>query len=391
MRKAARQAGRQGLDRRTGGIGNRAPFEQLATRHDAGPRTVRGDQYRPAAPAMRRYSRAHQAMKPRRSSRRGPLPTLSAVTATELASAISISWRRLAANAAVAHDDVGLEVQQQRQRVDVGAADGRPVVVDHRHLGVQERRRVLVDLHAVGEHLVAQRIARRVRPCGSPSAPAAAGARARRAARRRAARGGSRGRGRSRPTRCRCCCARAADRLDVAALDAAPLAQVVAHQEGGAHRPRLGLGARAAAGRCERRRPSNRLARASGCALPASATTSSRQAWPSAARIHIARAVRVHGRRKRAAHAHREVQPRQLAPAVVQVETVVDQVDAADERHLGVDDAQLVVQAAQLARLQPVPPAVQRPEQRHVHTGLRAAAPAAPASCRRRRSRRRRR
>ena len=56
-----------------------------------------------------------------------------------------------------------------------------------------------------------------------------------------------------------------------------------------------------------------------------------------------------------------------LAPAVVQVVAVVDDVDAADEGHLAVDHAQLLVQAAQLAGLQPAPPAVERPEHRQLH------------------------
>jgi hypothetical protein len=53
-------------------------------------------------------------------------------------------------------------------------------------------------------------------------------------------------------------------------------------------------------------------------------------------------------------HGHGEVQPRLLRPAVVQVVAVVDDVDAANEGHLAIDHAQLLVQPAQLARQQPV-------------------------------------
>jgi hypothetical protein len=57
----------------------------------------------------------------------------------------------------------------------------------------------------------------------------------------------------------------------------------------------------------------------------------------------------VHRSHQRAAQRDGEVQPRLLAAAVVQVVAVVDDVDAADEGHLAVDHAQLLVQPAQLA------------------------------------------
>jgi uncharacterized membrane protein YhaH (DUF805 family) len=95
---------------------------------------------------------------------------------------VGVLWLLADNEAGVAHDHVGLEVQQQRQRVDVGAAHGGPVVVDQGHLGMQEGRRVLEDAHAVGAQLVVQRT-RRQRRCGSRPCPAAAGAPARRARR----------------------------------------------------------------------------------------------------------------------------------------------------------------------------------------------------------------
>jgi hypothetical protein len=70
----------------------------------------------------------------------------------------------------------------------------------------------------------------------------------------------------------------------------------------------------------------------------------------------------------RAAHPHGIVEPGPVGGAVVQVQPVVDDVDAAHEGHFAVHHAQLVVQAPQLAGLQPAPPAVQRPEHRHRHT-----------------------
>ena len=61
----------------------------------------------------------------------------------------------------------------------------------------------------------------------------------------------------------------------------------------------------------------------------------------------------LHQLHHRPAQFDREVQARQFAAPVAQVDAVVDDVDAADEGHLVVDDAQLLVQAPQLARLQP--------------------------------------
>ena len=55
-----------------------------------------------------------------------------------------------------------------------------------------------------------------------------------------------------------------------------------------------------------------------------------------------------------------------VAPAVVQVVAVGDQVDAADEGHGAVDHAQLLVQPARLAGLEVAPPAVDRPEHRQL-------------------------
>jgi hypothetical protein len=52
---------------------------------------------------------------------------------------------------------------------------------------------------------------------------------------------------------------------------------------------------------------------------------------------------------------------------VVQVVAVVDDIDAADEGHLAVDHAQLLVQPPQLARLQPRVPAVERAKDLELH------------------------
>ena len=146
---------------------------------------------------------AHQATKPRDSQRRQPSRSGVALTSCDSATAWSMRCAQLLREVGVAHHDVGLQVEQQRQRVDVGAAHGGPVVVDHRHLGMQEGRGVLVDAHAVRQQLVVQHARRQRRPGGSRACPAAAGARARRAAPRAAARGGRRGPGRSTGRRCR--------------------------------------------------------------------------------------------------------------------------------------------------------------------------------------------
>ena len=58
--------------------------------------------------------------------------------------------------ARVADEDVGLPGQQQAERVDVGRADGGPVFVDDRHLGVQMAAVVFEDSHAVGEKLAVE-------------------------------------------------------------------------------------------------------------------------------------------------------------------------------------------------------------------------------------------
>ncbi len=93
-----------------------------------------------------------------------------------------------------------------------------------------------------------------------------------------------------------------------------------------------------------------------------------RRASPPQVRARPHRARRgVHRRHQRPAHFHRVVQPRRVGPAVVHVVAVVDDVDAADEGHPLVAHAQLLVQAAQLARLQPRVPAVERAEHLQPH------------------------
>ena len=105
-------------------------------------------------------------------------------------------------------------------------------------------------------------------------------------------------------------------------------------------------------------------------ALRASARTSSRQPRHRWARAHIARAVACTDAASGPRNSHREVQPRRVGPAVVQVVAVVDEVDAADEGDLAVAHAQLLVQPAQLARLQPGVPAVERAEHLQLHAAV---------------------
>ena len=145
---------------------------------------------------------AHQATKPRDSPRRQPAGRGVALISSDCAAAWSMHARKLLREAGIAHHDVRLQVEQQRQRVDVGAADRGPVVVDHRHLGMQEGRRVLEDAHAEGQHLVVERARRQRPPAGSRACPAAAGARARHAWPRSAACGGRHGPGRSTRRQC---------------------------------------------------------------------------------------------------------------------------------------------------------------------------------------------
>ena len=75
----------------------------------------------------------------------------------------------------------------------------------------------------------------------------------------------------------------------------------------------------------------------------------------------------MHLARQRAAQLDREVQPRRLGPAVVQVVAVFDDVDAADEGRALVHDTQFLMQPAQLPGLQPGPPAVERAEHLQPH------------------------
>jgi HAMP domain-containing protein len=95
---------------------------------------------------------------------------------------VKLEETRRALRSGLPHDHVGLEVQQQRQRVDVGAADGRPVASTTRHLGMQEGGHVFEHAHAVAPAARRTARARPARRCGSRPCPAAAAAPARRAA-----------------------------------------------------------------------------------------------------------------------------------------------------------------------------------------------------------------
>jgi len=189
----------------------------------------------------------------------------------------------------VAHDHVGSRLSQQRQRVDVGTADRGPVVIDQRHLGMQERRRGTRRCRRARQQFVVQHAGREAGEAvvelalqqqahaHAPPAP------------RHTTRGGTADRGRStvRPGRCargpgsahRCSCARwrGAGAGCRATRNAARTGVRSAPPSSGS-----GL---------TRKRRNNERARATGSALLASAMTSSRQSRPKAARVHIARAV----------------------------------------------------------------------------------------------------
>mmetsp|Transcript_59425 Transcript_59425/g.140446 ORF Transcript_59425/g.140446 Transcript_59425/m.140446 type:complete len:364 (-) Transcript_59425:2184-3275(-) len=157
--------------------------------------------------------------------------------------------------------------------------------------------------------------------------------------------------------------ARATDRIDIGMFDGAPAAQVVTHHEGGADRLQRGRA---------QRQPLRAMPELAQPALqPAPPWDVVLQRIVEIAAQPGARPDRAQALGnpldQRAAQLHREVQPRLLAQAVMDVETVVDQVDAADEGHLVVDDTELLVQPPQLARLQPAPPAVHGPEHRQRH------------------------
>ena len=90
-----------------------------------------------------------------------------------------------------------------------------------------------------------------------------------------------------------------------------------------------------------------------------------------ARRLHAqpqARHRLVHVGDQRAGDAHREVEARLVELAVVRVVVVVEQVDAAAERDLRVDDAELAVQAPPALRQQHAP-AARRIEDAPVHAG----------------------
>ena len=157
----------------------------------------------------------------------------------------------------------------------------------------------------------------------------------------------------------------ARNRIDIGLLDAATPAQVVAHQKHHLHRQqpgrRLGWGARQHAQACQHAaRPGQRLGAASELQHLVAPVGAQRSAAP-----HRAGGL-LHQGRRRALQLHREIESWRVRPTVVEVESVVDQVDAADETGMPIDNTQLVVQAAQLAGLQQTPPAVYRTKHRQV-------------------------
>ena len=160
-----------------------------------------------------------------------------------------------------------------------------------------------------------------------------------------------------------------AQRRDVAALDGAALAQVVAHHEGGLHRlDRAGCCAQAAA----TRHPQlpQQLAQAQQRLAAARQRTqfvAKIAAQPGACPQRTRRLLDL--RDDRPPHLDREIQPRQFADAMPQIVAVVEDVDAADKRDLAIDHTQFLVQAAQLPGLQPGPPAVHRTEDRQRDAG----------------------
>ncbi len=160
---------------------------------------------------------------------------------------------------------------------------------------------------------------------------------------------------------------RAVDRAHVGVLDRTPVQQVVAHDQRGAHgRRRAG----ATLLRWRRRAPCRRVEqlgeiasthrsaaqqiRARRMRQLATHAAGGRGAQPQSAH------ARAHLGHRRAAQRHRVIQPRLRAPAVVQVEAVVDQVDAADEGLATVDHAQLAVQPPPVAALHQIEPVLPR-------------------------------
>ena len=263
----------------------------------------------------------------------------------------------------VAHHHVGFQVEQQAQRIDVAAADGGPVVVHQRHLGVQKGGRVLKDAHAVVAHLCIQSSGGQRGNAvvdfalqQEAHAHTAFGGTAQRAA--KALAGVEVGHRNVHPR------LRVANGFDIAALNGAALAQVVAHQEGSPHRLfglHVGCGRLGAQVAQQRERVFDGARTADqhlGFFAPVARQVG---ACPHRARGGM------HRLRQRALHGHRKVQPRRVAPAVVHVVAVVDQVDAADKSQALITHTKLLVQPAQLPGLQPRIPAVERTKNFQLH------------------------
>ena len=160
---------------------------------------------------------------------------------------------------------------------------------------------------------------------------------------------------------------RPANGSDQAALDRTALPQVVPHDEGRPHRlqriqPRVQLPLDAQRGGQAAHGP-QRLGTAQQGQHLLAPTLPQAGAGP-----HRAQRL-CHRGHHRAAQADGKVQPRRGVQAVVDVEPVVDEVDAADEGLRAIHHAELLVEAAQLPGLQPVPPARERAEDHQLHAG----------------------
>ena len=222
--------------------------------------------------------------------------------------------------ARVADEDVGLPGQQQAERVDVGRADGGPVFVDDRHLGVQMAAVVFEDSHAVGEKLAVEGaggvllqgvVGPALREQGDPHTPPA-GFQQRLA---EAAPGQEIGVGEDDLA------ARLGDGGEVGVLDVAAVTEVVADEEAGLDAAILG--GRWQGGEALRMAPPER---GPGDQLPD---------------VGDGAVDRPH---QRPFDAHRVVEARAGEAGLVQV---ADDVDAADEGEPPVDHRDLAVQAAQ--------------------------------------------
>ncbi len=160
---------------------------------------------------------------------------------------------------------------------------------------------------------------------------------------------------------------RSANRIDVGAFDHAALAQVVSQDKGRADRGQVlpllvaALAPRQAHAAQQAAQARHRLAAAhQGEQLLAKVA-----AQPGARPDRAGRLL--HRLHHRAAQGHGEVQPRRVGGPVVEIDAVIDDVDAADKGLHAIHHAKLLMQPAQLPGLQPAPPAVDGAEHRQRH------------------------